>query len=292
MPDHDPETGAFVKDEVKKQEIIDVLQRCEQEHGKVVNATYSNYISRSQILRHFESQAHAKMEAGVHNIGAVRSESMRELLNNYFEENQFIQDMTVGLMMGDASATKNTETRNSQIQMEVVNREFAEHVREMYGPLATDVKQYEKVNETEMSEDEFELTVYKIRTRRLECFNEFRDNWYTDEGKRYPIENINMNKTILKYWYASDGDMCTDNRWNTKHYARISCHNEMDRQEEINSLFSDLPFEPNWNDGGRFTFGRYGSIKFWDYLDNKVPGYKESKWPNQSYFEEERNQSN
>lgn len=290
MPKRDPKTGTFVKKETSRQEIIDALQQCEKEHGKVVGSTYENYVSRSQILRHFESPAHAKMEAGIHNIGAVRSESMRELLNEYFENNQFIQDMTTGLIMGDASATKNSDSRNSHISMEVVNRKFAEHVREMYGPLATDVKTYEKTNETDVSDGEFDLTVYKVRTRRLEHFNRFRDNWYTDEGKRYPIDDIELNETILKYWYCSDGDMSTDDRWNTKHYARISCYNEMDRKEKINSLFSNVDFEPNWNDGGRFTFGRYGSISFWEYINFEAPGYQESKVPEDSYFQEERNQ--
>jgi hypothetical protein len=229
------------------------------------------------------------MEAGIQNIGAVRSESMRELLNNYFKENQFIQDMTVGLMMGDASATKNTETRNSQIQMEVVNREFAEHVREMYGPLATDIKTYEKGGDDTSYNDE-QIKVYKVRTRRLECFNRYRDDWYTKEGKRFPIDDIDLNKTILRYWYACDGNMDSDYRWRTKHYACIACKIENDRKTLINDMFQDLNFEPNWTRDNRFTFDRYGSIKFWEYIDFKVPGYQESKIPDGLYFEEERNQ--
>ena len=99
-----------------------------------------------------------------------------------------------------------------------------------------------------------------------------------------------MTPTVLKFWYAGDGDMATDNRWRTKHYARISCKSQKDKKENINALFSNLSFEPNWNDNGRFTFGRYGSIDFWEYIGRDVPGYQESKCPDESYFEEERNQ--
>lgn len=289
MPKRDPETGTFVKKETSRQEIIDALQKCEKEHGKVVGSTYENYVSRSQILRHFESPAHAKMEAGIQNIGAVRSENMRELLNKYFGENQFLQDMTIGLMMGDASATKNTEDRNSQVQLEVVNRDFAEHVREMYGPLATDVKTYEKGGD-DTSYNQEHIEVYKLRTRRLECFNRYRDDWYTEEGKRFPFDDIDLDETILKYWYASDGNMDSDYRWRTKHYACIACKTENDRKDLINDMFRDLDFEPNWTRENRFTFNRYGSIKFWKYINFEVPGYQESKVPDDSYFQEERNQ--
>ena len=276
-------------DPPSRQHILNAMQKCEEKHGKVVSSVYTEYVARSQILRHFDSVAEAKMEAGISNLGAVRSQAMRNQLNQYFEENNFIQDMTIGMLMGDSSATKNTEQRNTQIQLELRNREFAEHVREIYGPLATDVKTYQK-NSSDISYNTESMPIYKLRTRRLKCFNRFRDDWYMSENKRYPIEKIDMNPVILKYWYACDGDMATDNRWNTKHYARITCNNEDDRREEVNSLFEGVDFTPNWNDGGRFTFGRYGSINFWNYIGRDVPGYQESKCPDTSYFEEDRNQ--
>lgn len=146
MPSRDSETGRFKRKETTREEIVGALKECEEKYGKVVESTYSNYVSRSQILRHFESPAHAKMEAGIHNIGSVRGEGMRGLLNKYFKNNRKIQDMVIGLMMSDASATKFTDKRNAQIQLGVTNREFAERVRDVLGPLSTDVKEYEKTN--------------------------------------------------------------------------------------------------------------------------------------------------
>jgi hypothetical protein len=77
--------------------------------------------------------------------------------------------------------------------------------------------------------------------------------------------------------------MSTDKRWNTKHYARITSLNEIDRKEKINSLFQNLSFEPNWNDGARFTFGLEGSKKFWEYIGDPLPEF-EYKWPDKSYY--------
>ena len=275
--------GQFKKDELSKKEIIDLLQKCEREHGKVVQRTYSNYLSRSQILQKFESPAHAKIKAGIHNIGAVRSKHMRKLLNNKIENDDYINEVLTGLMMSDASATKNTEKRNTMIQLEMVNEEFVDYIREILGPLATDVKTYTRTNKTDLSNDEFTIQVYKLRTRRLKGFNKYRNEWYDNGNKIFPIKNIELTPTVLKMWYVGDGDMSTDKRWNTKHYARITSLNEIDRQEDINCLFKDLPFEPNWNDGPRFTFGLEGSKEFWDYIGKKVPGY-EYKWPDKEYY--------
>jgi len=266
----------------KRKDIINLLQKCEQEHGKVVQSTYSNYVSRSKIVREFESTAHAKIEAGIQNIGAVRSKHMRKLLNEKIENDKYINDVITGLMMSDASATKNTDTRNTQIQIEMVNKEFLEYIRNILGPLATDVKTYTKTNKTE-NEGEFTIEVYKLRTRRLKSFNKYRDDWYINNEKIFPVKDIELNPTILKMWYVGDGDISTDKRWNIKHYARITSVNEFNRKENINNLFNSLSFEPNWNDGPRFTFGLEGSKEFWKYIGEPTPGY-EYKWPDKEYY--------
>jgi len=183
MPTRD-KNGQFKKHELSKKEIINLLQTCEEEHGKVVQSTYSNYLSRSQILRKFESPAHAKIEAGIHNIGAVRSKHMRKLLNEKIENDDYINEVFTGLIMSDASATKNTEQRNTMIQLEMVNKEFVEYIRDILGPLATDVKTYTKTNKRFNSDEEYEIEVYKLRTRRLKNFNVYRDKWYNN-GKKY-----------------------------------------------------------------------------------------------------------
>lgn len=270
------------KNKPNKKEIINLLQKCEREQGKVVQSNYTNYIPRSQILDEFESVAHAKIEADISNIGAIRSDHMRGLLNKKIENDSYINEVITGLLMSDASATKNTEQRNTQINIEMINGKFLEYIREIFGSLATDVKTYNRTKTKYKSDEEYEAELYKLRTRRLKNFNKYRNKWYDDE-KRYPLDSIELTPTVLKMWYVGDGDMSTDDRWNTKHYARITCLNEMDRQEKINNLFQNLSFQPNWNDGPRFTFGLDGSKEFWDYIGDPVPGF-EYKWPDKSYY--------
>jgi len=265
--------------ELSKKEIINLLQKCEKEHGKVVERTYTNYLPRSQIMRKFESPAHAKIEAGIHNIGAVRSKHMRKLLNDKIENDDYINEVLTGLMMSDASATKNTEQRNTQIQLEMVNKEFVEYIRDILGPLATDVKTYTK----QTSYNKGEIEVYKLRTRRLSGFNSYRDDWYTENGKVYPINDIKLTPTVLKMWYVGDGGISTDNRWRTKHYASISCFNEIKRADAVDSLFDNLDFHPKMNKNGRYRFSLEDSKRLWAYIGDEVPGY-EYKWPYESYY--------
>lgn len=262
-----------------KKEIINLLQKCEKEQGKVVQSNYTNYIPRSQILDEFESVAHAKIEAEISNIGAVRSDHMRGLLNKKIENDSYINEVITGLMMSDASATKNTEQRNTQIQIDMINKEFLEYIREIFGPLATDVKTYEKKS----SFNDDQKIVYKLRTRRLSGLNKYRNNWYTEDGKRYPVDNINLTPTILKMWYVGDGSLSTDDRWRTKHYAEISCYNEIDREDKLDSLFDNLDFQPNMDINGKYIFSLEGSKKFWSYIGDTVPGY-EYKWPDEPYY--------
>lgn len=79
--------------------------------------------------------------------------------------------------------------------------------------------------------------LYKLRTRRLNKLNKYRDNWYTEDGKKYPVDNINLTPTILKMWYVGDG-----------------------------SLSSNLNFQPNMDINGKYRFSLEGSKKFWSYI--------------------------
>jgi hypothetical protein len=153
----------------------------------------------------------------------------------------------------------------------MINREFIEWVDSELGIISTGtVSKYERDTSFGSS------TTYRLNSRRLSQFEQYRD-WYDCGEKVFP--EIELNPLILKVWYCCDGDMSVDERWNKKCYARLTASNEMDRKENINSMFSGLPFSPNWNDGARFTFGREGSKKFWEYIGEPLPGF-EYKWPN------------
>jgi len=179
------------------------------------------------------------------------------------------REILTGLIMGDASVARPDE-RKPYIQFMMVSRDFVGWVSEELGVFATSISEVEGTGFSEGN------TYYQLRTRRADVFSEYTE-WYGDDGKVFPSD-IQLTPLTLKVWYCCDGDMSVDNRWNTKEYARISAHNEVDRKEKINGYFDSLSFEPNWNDGGRFTFGRDGSKKFWRYIGEPLPGF-EYKWP-------------
>jgi hypothetical protein len=186
------------------------------------------------------------------------------------EMSNYQEDVIIGLLLGDGSITI-SDGRKPKFSLEVNEKEFVEWVDKQLGIFSTG-------NIIERKFDGNRNTTYKINSRRLTQLNKYRD-WYESGQKRFP-EYLKLNPLILKLWYCTDGGKSVDNRWNKKEYARISSKNEADRKEFILSLFDDLPFEANWNDKFRFTFGRKGSYKFWDYIGKPLPGY-EYKWPDE-----------
>lgn len=178
-------------------------------------------------------------------------------------------EILTGLVMGDASVVR-SDDRKPYVQFMMSSRSFVEWVSDEFGIFATNVSEVEGTGFGEGN------TYYQLRTRRANVFSEYAD-WYKENEKVFP-DHIQLTPLTLKVWYCCDGDMSVDNRWNTKEYARISAHNEEGNKDKINSYFNGLSFEPNWNDGGRFTFGRDGSKRFWRYIGEPLPGF-EYKWP-------------
>lgn len=176
-----------------------------------------------------------------------------------------------GLLMGDGSVCS-SDNRNPYIQVTMENKKFLDWIDTELGILSTGVKIVEGTGFSEGTK------YYKLITRRLNELRKYNE-WYGENGKNFP-DDINLTPLKLKVWYCCDGDKSVDTRWTTKEYARISAHNEIKNKNKINRYFDGLEFTPNWNDGGRFTFGRYGSYNFWDYIGEPLPGF-EYKWPNE-----------
>jgi hypothetical protein len=182
-------------------------------------------------------------------------------------------EIFTGLMMGDGS-TSSSDDRKPYIQVTMKNKEFLNWLDSELGILSTGVREVEGTGFAEGS------IYYKLITRRLNSLKIY-DDWYGENGKVFP-NDITLSPLTLKIWYCCDGDKSVDNRWSVKEYARISSHNEVQNKSKINKYFDELNFSPNWNDGGRFTFGRYGSYEFWNYIGEPLPGF-EYKWPNIDY---------
>ena len=179
------------------------------------------------------------------------------------------KEIVTGLLLGDASITV-SKGRKPQFSIEVVEEQFIEWVDSELGIFSTG-------NIIERKFDNKKNT-YKVSSRRLNQLDEYRD-WYSSGSKRFP-KDLTLNPLILKLWYCTDGGKSVDDRWTKKEYARIASKNECDRKEFILSLFEELPFDANWNDKYRFTFGRKESYEFWEYIGEPLPGY-EYKWPDE-----------
>lgn len=172
-----------------------------------------------------------------------------------------------GILLGDGSVTT-SDGRKPMFSVEVNERRFVEWVSDELGVFST-----HNIIERKFEDKQ---NTYRINSRRLNQLKEYR-SWYETGEKRFP-ENLELTPLVLKLWYCTDGGKSVDKRWKKKEYARIASKNESDRKEFILSLFDELPFDANWNDEYRFTFGRKGSYDFWDYIGDPLPGY-EYKWP-------------
>jgi len=111
-------------------------------------------------------------------------------------------------------------------------------------------------------------TEYLLQTRRLPELQEFAD-WYSAGDKRFP-DDLQLNPTITKIWYCTDGGVNIDDG-----YCTISSVNESDRPEYLISLFENIGFQT------RFSYKRIWlnaqSNDFLEYMGRAPPGF-EYKW--------------
>jgi hypothetical protein len=112
-------------------------------------------------------------------------------------------------------------------------------------------------------------TYYRTHTVSHPFFTDMYSRWYPDGEKQFP-DDLELNPTQLKYWYAGDGTLSTQNK---RPFARISTSNESHRAEWLISL---LPTNATYS-GNYINIPTEETNEFLEWIGDPLPGY-EYKW--------------
>jgi len=169
-------------------------------------------------------------------------------------------DIITGVLMGDGRINRNS--KNPRFCVEMVAPEYIEYLSSKLSPLVSCVSDDRKIGERNVQQKNCLET---ITHPQLEKFA----SWYSSGDKIFP-DDINMNPTILKHWYVTDGNL------NTGRYPSIRATNESENGEKIESYFNGTPLNTSFSSGTlRFPDSK---DKFFEYIGEPLPGF-EYKWP-------------
>ena len=107
-----------------------------------------------------------------------------------------------GLLLGDGFINKS----NSSLGLNTASKEFADYVFTLLDRAVwtnagiMECKTYDKrIRKT--------LTIYRMVSKPNKFFEEERNRWYNDEGKKIVPNNVRLDKTSILLWYLGDGTL-------------------------------------------------------------------------------------
>lgn len=194
----------------------------------------------------------------------------------------------IGLLMGDGSINKSGTPR---LAVTSINLDYLSHLEKSFGGLATSTflektaEECAKINRTSgfspNASSENYSDLYKFQTRASPEFSKYL-SWYQSGTKVWP-GNIELSPTVLKHWYAGDGNL--DNG-----RIRISLSNERGNEKKISKYFENvnLPTPDRWGSNEthynenmkvsyRAIWSKQNSKNLLEYMGSPPPGF-EYKW--------------
>lgn len=217
-----------------------------------------------------------------------RSDSLGHHLNGPCEWppiNDETADQIVGLVLGDASVTRN-QGRNAAVSIQMTQRPFLEWISDEFGWLATDVRLVRTseeaaahaadagLPETSGDADLFEPH-YGLNLRNHPRFNEMRERFYPGGEKRFP-RDLELTPEITRMWYVCDGGLqqFKDHR---EPMLQFSTRNEVDRLDWIAEKFQEAGFTPAAHGDHAIQFGKAEAKRLLRWMGDSPPGFQH-KW--------------
>ena len=124
------------------------------------------------------------------------------------ELNAELKEIITGLMLGDLFAEKRNLNSNTRLQFKqsVKNKAYIEHLYSIFKDYCNSEPKITSSIDNRIGKKEFNVSI-KFWTQSLPCFNEFRNLFYDDSGKKFIP--LNLDKIItarsLAYWAMDDG---------------------------------------------------------------------------------------
>lgn len=186
-----------------------------------------------------------------------------------------------GVLMGDG--TIDTSGANPRMKVEMVNKEYLEHLDAILGRMSVGVR---KIMSAEESADRMRSSgfrpdaktenyqsVYRLDTRRNPALDRFAD-WYKSGEKVIP--KLELTPTIVKHWYVCDGHLV--DRDDVRPIAVFGITNEYNRSDKLEQMFIEQGIDANTTKSKNLQIGVDHTEKFFEYIGNPVEGFK-YKWP-------------
>lgn len=204
------------------------------------------------------------------------------------------KEIISGVLMGDGWI--HTQDYTPSLQIKSVTPEYLSWLDSKFGTLGTSVRlsitakeNAQKSRDSDFSPNanrEDYSDVYKWNTRCHPELEEF-ESWY-DSGEKVWPKDLELTPMVLKNLYVCDGTF--DNN-GTSFRILISCSNEKNNKEKVDSIFSNAGFEiGNWKVGDSYVdkypnkknvkieFTANTTSEMFEYMGKPIPGF-EYKWP-------------
>jgi hypothetical protein len=123
-----------------------------------------------------------------------------------------LEEIIIGLMLGDLFAEKIKQTSNTRLQFKqsIKNKVYIDHLYSLFKEYCNSEP---KVTSSIEKRPGKKLNVsIKFWTLSLPCFNKFRELFYNEDGKKFISSNLENNITAksLAYWAMDDGYRSTN----------------------------------------------------------------------------------
>ncbi len=162
-------------------------------------------------------------------------------------------DILVGCVLGDAYITKlgKIQIEQSAEQTEYINWKYNQLKSISYGPPVKPVSRYDK---------RYNKTFYSYRFWTRQYFRSWREKFYTENKKMFPLEKLSP--LSLAVWYMDDGSLNEGKR------AILSTESfsEEDREKIKNLFIKDFDIKPSFKKQGKMIIGTKDSKKFFSII--------------------------
>ena len=119
-----------------------------------------------------------------------------------------LEEIIIGLMLGDLFAEKIKPTSNTRLQFKQSNKnkEYIDHLYSLFKDYTNSEPKTTSSIEKRRGKKELNISI-KFWTASLPCFNKFRELFYDNQGKKFIPINLEEIITIrsLAYWLMDDG---------------------------------------------------------------------------------------
>lgn len=118
-----------------------------------------------------------------------------------------LEEIIIGLMLGDLFAEKIKQNSNTRLQFKqsIKNKVYIDHLYSLFKEYCNSEPKVTSSIEKRPGKKELNVSI-KFWTLSLPCFNKFRYLFYNDDGKKFISSNLEAKITTksLAYWFMDD----------------------------------------------------------------------------------------